>query len=116
MNRDPLKEAGGLNLYGFVQNNPINWFDPEGLAGSGRPVRPSKPNSNNSSAKRLLDDLGEIPDFNLGDPDCVYRPVNKCVKINCNKDVDSTCKGPWVVKDVSTDCWCEEWKTVLECR
>ncbi len=31
MNRDPLGEAGGINLYGFVQNDPVNWVDPEGL-------------------------------------------------------------------------------------
>jgi uncharacterized protein RhaS with RHS repeats len=31
MNRDPIREAGGINLYGFVQNNPVNWVDPYGL-------------------------------------------------------------------------------------
>jgi RHS repeat-associated protein len=31
MNRDPLGEAGGINLYGFVSNNPVNWVDPWGL-------------------------------------------------------------------------------------
>ena len=31
LNRDPLGEAGGINLYGFVGNDPINWFDPFGL-------------------------------------------------------------------------------------
>jgi RHS repeat-associated protein len=31
MSRDPIGEAGGLNLYGFVQNNPVNFVDPEGL-------------------------------------------------------------------------------------
>jgi uncharacterized protein RhaS with RHS repeats len=32
MNRDPLGEAGGINLYGFVQNNPVNYLDPLGLS------------------------------------------------------------------------------------
>ena len=29
--RDPLGEAGGMNLYGAVQNDPVNWVDPNGL-------------------------------------------------------------------------------------
>jgi RHS repeat-associated protein len=29
-NRDPIEEQGGLNLYGFVYNNPVNFFDPTG--------------------------------------------------------------------------------------
>ncbi|GAK58232.1 YD repeat protein [Candidatus Vecturithrix granuli] len=35
--RDPLGEHGGLNLYAFVGNNPVNWVDPYGqeLAGAG---------------------------------------------------------------------------------
>ncbi|MFZ1074594.1 MAG: RHS repeat-associated core domain-containing protein [Verrucomicrobiia bacterium] len=31
LNRDPLGEAGGINLYDYVANNPINLFDPLGL-------------------------------------------------------------------------------------
>ena len=31
MTRDPLGEAGGINLYGFVGNNPVNAVDPFGL-------------------------------------------------------------------------------------
>ena len=34
LTRDPLQEAGGINLYGFVQNNPVNWIDPWGLDSS----------------------------------------------------------------------------------
>jgi RHS repeat-associated protein len=32
MTRDPLGEEGGLNLYAFVGNNPVNWVDPWGLS------------------------------------------------------------------------------------
>jgi RHS repeat-associated protein len=31
VSRDPIEEEGGLNLYGYVGNNPINYFDPSGL-------------------------------------------------------------------------------------
>jgi RHS repeat-associated protein len=31
--RDPIGEWGGLNLYGFVGNSPVNAFDPSGLSG-----------------------------------------------------------------------------------
>jgi RHS repeat-associated protein len=34
MNRDPLGEAGGINLYSFVRNNAVNWVDPWGLYGT----------------------------------------------------------------------------------
>ena len=33
INRDPLGEDGGINLYGFVQNDPVNGVDPWGEYG-----------------------------------------------------------------------------------
>ena len=31
LSRDPIGEAGGVNLYGYVFQNPINFYDPLGL-------------------------------------------------------------------------------------
>jgi RHS repeat-associated protein len=39
LNQDPIQERGGLNLYGFVGNSPVNVVDPLGLApGYGNPI------------------------------------------------------------------------------
>jgi RHS repeat-associated protein len=32
LNRDPIGEDGGINLYGYVLNDPIDWIDPLGLS------------------------------------------------------------------------------------
>jgi RHS repeat-associated protein len=39
LNRDPISEAGGLNLYGFVQNNPVNFVDSYGLSATADAMR-----------------------------------------------------------------------------
>jgi len=31
LSRDPLGEAGGLNLYGYAASDPVNFYDPSGL-------------------------------------------------------------------------------------
>jgi RHS repeat-associated protein len=31
LSRDPIEERGGINVYGFVDNDPLSWFDGLGL-------------------------------------------------------------------------------------
>jgi len=45
LNQDPIGETGGLNLYGFVRNSPVNRIDPFGLDDTARGM--------------VLDELGE---------------------------------------------------------
>jgi RHS repeat-associated protein len=41
LNRDPLGEGGGINLYGFVENNPVSNLDAYGLIGMPDPIMPN---------------------------------------------------------------------------
>ncbi len=36
INRDPIEEAGGVNLYAFTENDPVNQTDIRGLSGDSR--------------------------------------------------------------------------------
>jgi len=38
LSRDPIAEDGGINLYGYVENNPINFYDPDGLQSINSPA------------------------------------------------------------------------------
>jgi len=35
LTRDPIGYGGGINLYGFIRNNPVTGADPEGTSGDG---------------------------------------------------------------------------------
>jgi RHS repeat-associated protein len=48
LNRDPIMEMGGINLYRFVANNPINYLDSFGLGGGAEPFGPYEWGFNNA--------------------------------------------------------------------
>ena len=56
LNRDPISEAGGINLYGFVFNNPFFWADQYGLA----PWEPYP--TCDAAAKGVMQDLHDHPE------------------------------------------------------
>lgn len=41
LSRDPITENGGINLYAYVGNNPLNYLDASGLAPQPAPTLPS---------------------------------------------------------------------------
>ena len=49
LNRDPIEEQGGVNLYAIVRNNPANWRDNFGLDPTSPPMiaKPKPPHSRN---------------------------------------------------------------------
>ncbi|MCF6176472.1 MAG: RHS repeat-associated core domain-containing protein [Victivallaceae bacterium] len=56
LNRDPIKEKGGFNLYGMVGNNPVDYWDWLGLNGFGY---------DGSDSDKQFDNGGQVPtDFN----------------------------------------------------
>jgi RHS repeat-associated protein len=55
--RDPIGEAGGLNLYGFVGNAPVNWVDAWGEQGR----LPGEPSQAALQYQSILADNGPPP-------------------------------------------------------
>jgi RHS repeat-associated protein len=50
-NRDPIEENGGLNLYGFVLNNSIDYFDIHGLRAANQNSSNRNPSAGNPSPR-----------------------------------------------------------------
>ncbi len=85
INRDPIQERGGVDLYGFVGNLPINYIDSLGLI------------KIDYQAPAMVSNPGDIPDLmKLKEPDTAgYTETSgksfKCSCLGCNV----TCKAMW---------------------
>ncbi len=93
INRDLIGELGGLNLYGFVNNNPVMWIDRWGLAVVGTPV-PVPPGNNSivcQSGKLVVQSNNKGPDSK-----CTQAHEEQHMKDWKDRYGDDLCKG---VKD-----------------
>ena len=76
MTRDPTSYLGGVNLYNYVANNPINFIDPLGLDKLPLPKHPSglppgwkpDPTHKNPNGERWRGPGGDTIDFHKGQP------------------------------------------------
>jgi len=60
LSRDPIREKGGLNLYAFVGNNPVNWVDPLGLQTESEGDTPEATVPGPSKWQQFLDKVEEF--------------------------------------------------------
>ena len=67
LNRDPIEEFGGLNLYAFVLNNGVNWVDVLGLfssfPGSGITLEGAMSMDAQQQARRIEREATRLPAF-----------------------------------------------------
>jgi RHS repeat-associated protein len=76
VNRDPIEESGGVNLYGFVGNDSTNWVDLLGLCSADFSCCPGAPGGENSDT---LD----------GAPCCTQEEVDKIMAEKTQMIADS---------------------------
>jgi RHS repeat-associated protein len=91
VSKDPIGFRGGMNLYGYVANNPVNYSDYNGNQQSGRSVRRYWPGTEtdryNCMAWALFSDTWQPP---IGDPAMEHPnlvpPRFHCRRINCSEE------------------------------
>ena len=86
ISQDPIGLAGGINLYSYVENSPLNWTDPDGLKGGGGKGKGRRSwqsiDPYNKNRKDFVDKFGDLLDP-LEKPDCMWMWVKKCKRMEC---------------------------------
>ena len=82
INRDPIAEAGGLNLYGFVTNDPINYYDYLGMSEDDGYIELPKvvvegdPFAGDDAIQDFIDDMNSASDSGGGQYDPLKSDLN----------------------------------------
>jgi RHS repeat-associated protein len=84
--RDPIEEKGGVNLYGFVGNDSLNWFDALGLARLDCIRCKEDPNGPIECVLTLND--GTTHNFSTNDPKKHLGTERGPIDINRNDKID----------------------------
>jgi len=63
LSRDPIGEDGGVNLYGYVGNSPVNYKDPDGLEPS--PTGPKEIYKDWKQVKKTKSIIDKIKDYQI---------------------------------------------------
>ncbi len=78
LSRDPIGEAGGINLYWYVANNPVNASDPLGLWTSGSGNHENFDDDNGSALDDFLDQYNKMREANWKNSDKYFRCMANC--------------------------------------
>jgi RHS repeat-associated protein len=97
---DPIEEEGGLNLYSFVRNKPINWIDVLGNKGISL-----------QSLGRIAGDTGGIPSF--GEFNLDNRGYWESELSWTNNNLSEVSGSPQKCKS-STDTWTETVEEIID--
>ena len=106
LNRDPLGEGGGRNLYGFISNNPLSWIDTDGRSGweFRFPRNPEPP-------IELPDDCAEriAQEVNSHNPHGDRDPSRRWTHCVASCRISRECAGGRFTAWIAGDWWRDPW-------